>query len=384
VSSLFYEFGCSSVNKAGEELCGDSVVFNRNPEQVTAVLSDGLGSGVKANILSTLTTKIISVMLEKGASIGEVTETLSATLPQCKVRKIAYSTFSIAQSFLNGETFVTEYDNPPTFYITDGKVHPLDYQERKFGGRTIKESHFTLKTGDWLIFVSDGEVHAGIGGVWNLGWDWEHIARYLEDQSVLDIPAQMLAENLVNEANKLYEKNPGDDTTAGVIKVRDRRFATLLIGAPLNKEDDEDVVKNLMGSNGKKIVCGGTTGNIVARELQQELDVDLSTLSNDVPPVGIIKGIDLVTEGTVTLLKTLELLKDSSKRDTLRYKKDGASRLAYELSEADSITIVLGRAINAAHQNPDLPIDLGLKSQFVEEIAHLLENRDKEVDISYC
>ena len=384
MSSLFYEFGYSSVNKAGEELCGDSVVFTRNPDQVTAVLSDGLGSGVKANILSTLTTKIISVMLEKGASIGEVTETLSATLPQCKVRKIAYSTFSIAQSFLNGETFVTEYDNPPTFYITGGKVHALDYQERKFGERTIKESHFTLKAGDWLVFVSDGEVHAGIGGVWNLGWDWEHIARYLEEQSVLDIPAQKLAENLVNAANKLYEKTPGDDTTAGVIRVRDRRFATLLIGAPLNKEDDGRVVKSLMNSAGKKIVCGGTTGNIVARELQQELDVDLSTLLDDVPPVGIIKGVDLVTEGTVTLLRTLELLKDSSKRDTLRYKKDAASRLAYELSEADSITITLGRAINAAHQNPDLPIDLGLKSQFVEEIAHLLENRDKEVEISYC
>jgi hypothetical protein len=384
VSSLFYEFGHSSVNKAGEELCGDSVVFTRNPDQVTTVLSDGLGSGVKANILSTLTTKIISVMLEKGASIGEVTETLSATLPQCKVRKIAYSTFSIAQSFPNGDTFVTEYDNPPTFYINDGKVHPLDYQERKIGERTIKESHFSLKAGDWLVFVSDGEVHAGIGGVWNLGWDWEHIARYLEEQSVLDLPAQKLAENLVNAANKLYEKTPGDDTTAGVIKVRDRRFATLLIGAPLNKEDDGSVVKNLMTSNGKKIVCGGTTGNIVARELQQELDVDLSTLSDDVPPVGIIKGVDLVTEGTITLLRTLELLKDSSKRDTLRYKKDGASRLAYELTETDSITIHLGRAMNAAHQNPDLPIDLGLKSQFVEEIARLLESRDKEVDISYC
>jgi hypothetical protein len=384
VSSLFYEFGHSSVNKAGEELCGDSVVFTRNSDQVTVVLSDGLGSGVKANILSTLTTKIISVMLEKGATIGEVTETLSATLPQCKVRKIAYSTFSIAQSFSNGDTFVTEYDNPSTFFINGGRIHPLDYQERKIGDRTIKESHLTLKVGDWLIFVSDGEVHAGIGGVWNLGWDWENIASYLEEQSTLGLSAQQLADNLVNEANKLYDRKPGDDTTAGVIKIRDKRFATLLIGAPLNKEDDVMVVKKLMNATGKKIVCGGTTGNIVARELHQELDVDMGTLSGEVPPVGIIKGIDLVTEGTITLLRTLELLKDASKRDTLRYKKDGASRLACELTEADSIKIVLGRAINSAHQNPDLPIDLGLKSQFVEEIAQLLESRDKEVAISHC
>ncbi len=383
MSNRFFEFGHGFLNKAGEELCGDSVVFIRNPDQITIVLSDGLGSGVKANILSTLTTKIISVMLKRGVSIQEVTKTLTATLPECKVRKIAYSTFSIAQSFFSGDTYVTEYDNPPAFFICKGKVHHLDYELRKFNDRTIKESHLMLNPGDYLVFVSDGEVHAGIGGVWNLGWDWEHIASYLEERSSLDLTAQQLANNLVDTANKLYEKKPGDDTTVGVLKVREKRFATLLIGAPLKKEDDPRVVNILMQSQGKKIVCGGTTGNIVARALHQEIEVDMKTASNNIPPVGVIRGVDLVTEGTITIMSALELLKDSSKVDILRYKKDGASRLAYELSDADTIQIVLGRAINPAHQNPDLPINLGLKSKFVEEITQLLEGQDKEVNITY-
>ena len=383
MSDLYFDFGYSSINKVGEELCGDSLVFDRNPNHVIMVLSDGLGSGVKANILSTLTTKIIYVMLEEGANINEVTDTLSETLPFCKVRKLAYCTFSIAQCFQNGDTHITEYDNPPTFFISDGKLQHLNYHTREIGKRKIRESHLKLKKGDWLVFVSDGEVHAGIGGVWNLGWSWERIASYLEMRSSLKVSAQQLAEDLVSVAKKLYQKKPGDDATVGVLKIRERRLTKLLIGTPLNKEDDAKVVKNLMKSQGKKIVCGGTTGNIVARTLGQEIEVDMKTATVDIPPIGIIKGIDLVTEGTVTLMKALELLKDTRHPGDLKYNNDGASRLAHELSYADSVEVILGRAINPAHQNPDFPVNLGLKTKFVEEIVDLLESRGKEVTVSY-
>ena len=215
MSDLYFDFGYSSINKVGEELCGDSLVFNLNPSHAIMVLSDGLGSGVKANILSTLTTKIIYVMLENGANINDVTDTLSETLPLCKVRKLAYSTFSIAQCFLNGDTHITEFDNPPTFFISDGKLQHLNYQTREIGERKIQETHLKLKKGDWLVFVSDGEVHAGIGGVWNLGWSWERIAAYIEMRAALKLSAQQLADDLVNTANKLYEKRPGDDATVG-------------------------------------------------------------------------------------------------------------------------------------------------------------------------
>ena len=384
MSDLCVDFGHSSINKVGEELCGDSLVLNRNPNHVTMILSDGLGSGVKANILSTLTTRIIYVMLEKGANMHDVTDTLSETLPYCKVRKLAYSTFSIAQCFLNGDAYITEYDNPPTFFIRDGKLQHVNYRMREIGKRTIKESQLKLENGDWIVFVSDGEVHAGIGGVWNLGWSWERIASYLEMRSALKLTAQQMADDLVRTADKLYEKKPGDDATVGVLNIREKRLATLMIGAPINKEDDSKVVRILNESKGRKIVCGGTTGNIVARELSQEIDVDMKTATVELPPTGIIKGMDLVTEGTVTIMKTLQLLKNPSGDRNLKYKKDGASQLAHQLSDADAIKIILGRAINPAHQNPDLPVELGLKTKFVEEIVDLLKSRDKEVVIHYC
>lgn len=383
MSDLYVDVGHRSINKVGEELCGDSLLVNRNPDQVVMILSDGLGSGVKANILSTLTTRIIHVMLEKGATLYDVTDTLSETLPYCKVRKLAYSTFSIAQCFYNGDAYLTEYDNPPTFFIRNGKLQQINYRIREIGKRTIKESHLKLTNGDWIIFVSDGEVHAGIGGVWNLGWSWERIAAYLEMRSALKLSAQQMADDLVHTANKLYEKKPGDDATVGVLKIREKRVATLMIGAPINKEDDAKVVGILTQSNGRKIVCGGTTGNIVARELNQEIDVDMKTATAELPPMGILKGMDLVTEGTVTIMKALQLLKNPPQLRDLRYKKDGASQLAYQLSDADSIAIILGRAVNPAHQNPDLPVDLGLKTKFVEEIVDVLKREGKEVVVNY-
>ena len=223
MSDLCVDFGHSSINKVGEELCGDSLVLNRNPNHVTMILSDGLGSGVKANILSTLTTRIIYVMLEKGANMHDVTDTLSETLPYCKVRKLAYSTFSIAQCFLNGDAYITEYDNPPTFFLREGKLQHVNYRIREIGKRTIKESELKLESGDWIVFVSDGEVHAGIGGVWNLGWSWERIASYLEMRSALKLTAQQMADDLVRTADKLYQRKPGDDATVGVINIREKR-----------------------------------------------------------------------------------------------------------------------------------------------------------------
>lgn len=384
MSELYFDIGYSFLKKAGEELCGDSFVFTRHPHQVILVLSDGLGSGVKANILSTLTTTIIAVMLEKGASVQEVTETLADTLPFCKIRKLAYSTFSIAQCLPTGATYLTECDNPPSIFISEGKVQPIEYHTQEMGGKMVKQSSLHLTQGDMLVLMSDGEVHAGIGGVWNLGWSWERIAAYLELRSALPFSAQQLADDLITVAYKLYQKHPGDDATVGVLKVREKRVVTLLIGAPLEREDDAKVVNTLIHSRGKKIVCGGTTGNIVARELHQEIEVDMKTATADIPPLGTIEGVDLVTEGTLTLMKTWELLKDPSCINELNYRRDGASRLALELSSADVIEVMLGRTINPAHQNPNLPVNLGLKSKFVEDITALLKGRGKEVAITCC
>ncbi len=180
IADLYFDIGISQLNKFGEELCGDSIISNRVEDMHTLILSDGLGSGVKANILSTLTSRIISGMLNSGCGLEDVVETLTETLPTCSYRKLAYSTFSVAQMQKNGLLTLVEYDNPPAMFLRYGKIQKINYNTNIIKEKRIKEAKLNLKEGDVLILLSDGEVHAGIGGVCNLGWSWERIADFAE------------------------------------------------------------------------------------------------------------------------------------------------------------------------------------------------------------
>jgi hypothetical protein len=249
------------------------------------------------------------------------------------------------------------------------------------GNRKIREAHVHVEPGDWFVTVSDGEVHAGIGGLLNLGWEWDKIAKFLETQVFEDITAKKVAEVLVDQAEQLYEGKPGDDTTAGVLKIRNKRFASFMIGPPVKSEFDSQVCDRLLESPGRKIVSGGTTAGIMAKKLGKDVVVDLSTMTDIIPPTGQLEGIDLVTEGVHTVNRTLEILENTSDVEELVGKSDGASRLAYEFLFADSIRIFLGQAINPAHLNPNLPQEMGFKSRSVQAIASLLGEKGKEVSV---
>lgn len=378
---LFFEIGFAQLNKFGEELCGDSIVVNQAPEASTVILSDGLGSGVKANILSTLTSKIISVMMESGCAIDDVVETLIETLPTCQVRKLAYSTFSLMQLDAAGKAHLVEYDNPPAMFLRGNKIREIDYEERQIKGKKIKEAELEIKDGDILVFISDGEVHAGIGGKCNLGWSWERISDFVERISGKAMSAPEIAFELTNAANQLYDQKPGDDTSAVVVRVRHRRFANVMIGAPSEKADDPIIVADFMRKNGRKIVCGGTTGNIVSRELNEPIEVDLLTMNHDIPPIGIIKGVDLCTEGIITLSNALKLLQSKASYKKLEMENNGATRLLRELLRADEIIFFVGQAINPAHQTTNMPTEFGLKNQLTERLMKELKKLGKKIEI---
>jgi len=382
---LHLEIAKSQLIKHNERLCGDSIIINKDYDHETAsvILSDGLGSGVKANILSTLTTKIISVMLQNGRSIDEIVDTLTDTLPTCNVRKLAYSTFSVAQFGSNGKLQLVEYDNPPAFFIRNGKTVKLDYETREINGKKINEASIDVQEGDLLVFVSDGETHAGIGGIWNLGWGWDHIAEFIERISKKPMTAKELAFEITNVANELYAKEPGDDTSAVVIKIRKKCFATMLVGAPQNPDNDKEIVNKLIQGEGRKIICGGTTSNIVSRELKEKLEVDLSTLESTVPPIGIIKGIDLCTEGIITISRALEMLKTKPNYKKLEISTDGVSRLVREFLLVDELTIMIGQSLNDAHQTSNMPKEFGMKRKIMESIAEHLIDLGKAVHLEY-
>jgi hypothetical protein len=380
---VFIDTGWSSLPKFGEELCGDNVEVVKTADSVVAVLADGLGSGVKANILSKMTVKIIATMLEKGASLEEVVDTIGNTLPICQKRYLAYSTFTIIQAKENGEVYIVEFDNPSTFFIHGGQIAAVTFRETEILGKKIKETRFQAALGDILVAVSDGIIHAGIGGVMNLGWQWENVADYLQRMAKTVVNAKSMSKWLLSVSEELYAGRPGDDATVMVLQIREPRTVTVAVGPPKAKEDDPLLIEKLQAENGKKVICGGTTSTIVARYFQHEITVDIHEMDPEVPPTGYLPGIDLVTEGIITLSKTLEYLKTVHFPEDVPAKHNGAVDLTKILLEGDEIQFVVGRAINPAHQNPDLPLNLGLKIQVVTEISNILTNIGKQVTVQY-
>ena len=351
-----------SLNKYGEELCGDKVRIARTENSTIAVLADGLGSGVKANILSTLTSSIISTMLDEGATVEQAVETITSTLPVCNVRKLAYSTFSILQIFDDGQAYLVEFDNPPCIFIRNGEVQELELEYRQVAGKNITESHFTVRPGDVLALVSDGIIYAGVGQALNFGWNWDNVSSWLAKATLRENSAPRLAASLSQAVNELYLERPGDDSTDLIIRITPRSVVNMLSGPPVNKEDDPKMVHDYITSSGKHIVCGGTSANIVSRVLNRKIETSLNYTDPSLPPVGKISGIDLVTEGVLTLSRTVQLLRDYVGHEADPYyfhkldEQNGASMIAKMLLEnCTTLRLFVGKAINPAHQNPGLP-----------------------------
>jgi len=379
---LFYEWGTKQIQKHGEELCGDNVAVARDADSITLALSDGLGSGVKANILSILTTQIVIHLMENALPLSEVVQTLSSTLPVCQVRKLAYSTFAIGQFFTQGHARVVEFDTPPVIVLRQRKSVPVPYEEREIGGKTIRQSDLELEIGDWVVFVSDGVVNAGIGGLYPMGWGLAQVVRFLEEHCHPDLSAQELADKVAQAVWDLYCSKPGDDVSVAVIKARRKLIASILTGPPTDRNLDAEIVARFVQRPGYLAVCGGTTAKIVARYLGgKSLQVDLATMKHDVPPLARLEGIDLATEGTLTLTKTRDLLVSGADKQTVKFQTDGASAVVRLCLDVDHIHFIVGLSVNPAHQNPDLPRQLGMKLAVVREIAEELRKRGKEVTI---
>lgn len=372
-----------SVNKFGEELCGDKVETVKTEDGCILVLSDGLGSGVKANILATLTSKIAVTMLKGGSSIDETLETIMNTLPECKVRKLAYSTFTIIKLNNNGDCYMVEYENPPTFFYRDGCDMSIDRKERVIKGKTIFESHFKFYPNDLLTVVSDGAVHAGVGEYLNLGWQWENINDFLRDISQKKY-ATDVTNSLLDVCKTLYNDKPGDDTTVLSIKFQPIKYLNLFTGPPKNIEDDEKFIQRVEESQGVIVLSGGTTANIISKAWDEEIVIDLKGYKNTLPPVGYLRGVDLVTEGLLTLNKAVDYIKEYIYEGKEITGGDGAGILGRMLLfDVSHIKIVAGTAVNPAHQNPDFPIDFNIKLKVVIELEAILKTFGKSVTLEY-
>lgn len=389
MNDLYADIGYQSLNKYGEQLCGDHIdIIKPNEKSTVIVLADGLGSGVKANILSTLTSKIISTMMAEEMKIEDCVSAIADTLPVCSERNVAYSTFTIIKLINNREAEIIQYDNPFVILLRNGKNYEIPTTTINIGGKTIYKSKIDLKENDIFIAMSDGAIHAGIGMSLNFGWQRDDIISFMETFYDVGFTAKTLTTILLDECNKLYGEKPGDDTTICTIKIRKRELVNLLIGPPANKEDCSKMMSLFFSKEGKHIVCGGTTSTIAADFLEKELVPDLNFFDPDIPPTATIEGVDLVTEGVITISKVLsyaqDYLNDNETYSQWCYKKDGASQIARMLfEEATDINFFVGRAINPAHQNPDLPINFNIKMRLIDELTECLKKIGKHIKVSY-
>ena len=320
-------------------------------------------------------------------------ETIVETLPVCQVRQVAYSTFSILQVFHSGEAYLVEFDNPGCIFIRDGKLVPIPRNIREIQNKKINEYRFKVQKGDALILMSDGTIHAGVGQILNFGWQWEDIADYALRQYRVTISAARLAASISRACDELYQFRPGDDTTVAVMRIIDQKPVHLMTGPARNKDDDQNMVAQFMsGEEGtKRIVCGGTSANIVSRVTGKRLNVSLDYQDPDIPPIAYMDGIELVTEGVLTLNRVIQLLRTYVKNETVTEdffleldKPNGASMVAKMLIEdCTELEMYVGRAINSAYQNPGIPFDLGIRQNLVEQLRKAVEDMGKKVTVHY-
>ena len=388
MNDLCADIGYKSILHAGEQLCGDHVDIASDEQSTVVVLADGLGSGVKASILSTLTSKIISTMMAEGLSIEDCVRTIAATLPVDSKHGVAYSTFTIVHLLNNTYADVIQYDNPQLILLRNGQNYDYPTQEMHIGDKKILRSHIRLEEGDLFIAMSDGCPHASAEEAYNMDWTRDDIIEFMETVSLAGYTAKTLSTMLVDECWKLYAGEPRDDATACVIAIRKREPMNILFGPPSDPDDAERMMNLFFSKEGKHIICGGTTASIAAKHLRVPLRAGSGEMVGGIPPTSELEGVDLVTEGVITMSRVVEYAHDfvgeNAQYETWSYGRDGASmicRLLFE--EATDINFYVGRAVNPAHQDPNLPINFHIKMRLVDELSAARRTMGKRVKVSY-
>ncbi len=389
MTNLFLESGFASFNKHGESISGDFYTTIKGKDKTTFVLSDGLGSGIKANILATLTSKILGTMMASNMSIEESVYTIAKSLPVCKVRNMAYSTFTILQIYQRGDAYLAQFDNPSVILIREGKNVVYDSMCKVIYEKEIHESNIKLYIGDMIILLTDGVTSAGLGRTTKNGWRRESVIEYVQRWYTPDMSPQRMAATIANASMDLYLNSPDDDITVAVFKICERKVVNLMIGPPEHKEDDNKVLKLFFSRKGKKIICGGTTAKIASRYLNKPIVINNNTCNEEIPSTACIEGVDLVTEGVITLEKVLNIAKQYSVTSNisldLRNKIDGASMIAKILfEESTDINFFIGNAINPVHDSSNSHISYTIKLGIIRELEKILSDMGKNVKVSMC
>lgn len=385
MSELSFDYGWKSICHDGETLCGDHVEIIREMDApFVMVLADGLGSGVKASILSTLTSKIISTMISQDLPLETCVSAITQALPIDTQKGVAYCTFTIMRMVDANTAELIQFDNPPVIMLRNYNTYEYPVTRMNIDGKEVLYSRISLQAGDIFIGCSDGVTHASASNTYNYRWTRADVADFIKIFGPVGYSAKTLATMLVDECYRLYNKHPLDDATACVLRVLNRQNVSLFFGPPKEKEMDKPAMDSFFGNPGKHIVCGGTTANVAARYLGVSVEPLDGESGSDIPPMSKVEGVDLVTEGIITLNRVNEYAKDLLGEGKLYGQwsagRDAASRISRMLfEEATHIEISIGQAVNEAHQQ--MMFNSKIKRKIIAELIENLREMGKDVNV---
>ena len=375
---MFIDIDCSQKKKYNQNAYGDYYLSGRFPNmnRVVAVLSDGLGSGIKANILACMTSTMLLKFMESNSDIEKSCEIIMNSLPVCKVRGISYSTFSAIDCYENGKAKIVEEGNPDFIWIRDGEVLKPECQlipSKTFKNRKMKVYNINLKLGDRIIFCSDGATQVAMGTKqYPLGLERSGLIKIILNKlsQEPEISSMDLSSYLVRQIELIApNKELKDDTSILSLYCRKPRESLIFTGPPYHQNKDGYYANAFKEFKGKKAISGGTTANIISRELNIPVTTNISFNTGKLPGISKMEGVDLVTEGILTLTKTLEYL-ESGKPE-----KDAAETLMKFMLDSDCITFLVGAQMNKAHYDPNLPIEIEIRKNVIKQIANVLEEK---------
>lgn len=389
---FYIEVSCRQKNHGDSRICGDVYLSRRIKEEgrIIVVLSDGMGHGIKANILATLASSLAVNFTKGHESIRKTAEIIMNTLPVDSVRQMNYCTFTIVEIDIEGEVRIVEYENPKTLIMRGVKLYEpvwngVVLEGEKNKGKELLVTSFRPQKEDRIIFCSDGVVQSGLGSEkYPLGFGQENLENLILDaiHEEKDLSATKLASKVIDRANLNDDFYPKDDISCVSIYFREPRKLMVCTGPPQDPVNDPQFAFLLRQFNGKKIICGATTGDMIAREWGTVIHDETERFDHDLPPVSHMEGVDLITEGILTLSKVSELLKQH--HANLKLGKGPADEIIKMILDSDEIHFLAGTSINIAHQDPTLPVELELRRTVVHRIARTLEEKFlKEVTMKF-
>lgn len=338
---LYFDDYVSNIAKKNQSVCGDVFTIVRQPDYTLAILCDGIGSGIKANIAANMCCERIKDLSLSGLSLRKIFERVSSDMEKSKTSDSFYCAFSAAMLFPDGKGISAVYEMPKPLILEDGgKWSQTDF---KMIGK-FSESNFSLKENAALCMVSDGITQAGMGAGGAIGENGVLDLLNLNLHKVLlaDMPKTLTLKAL--EVSGAFD----DDTTAVILSSRQANMLCVLSGPPLLKTNDELTVKKLLSFEGKKAVCGSTTMDIFCRVTGKKAKIDATFFTDFMPPEYEIEGLDFASEGAITLNQCFNIINDS---EMLQKAQTPPAKLANLFAAADIIHFIEGMSVNKGHSD---------------------------------